>query len=426
VLQGSRPSLCPWSKHRLQRRQNASEKKSPQVQGKTRPKTTTARRDGPRPDACDQTQDSEWTPRTLHALTDEATTTALAHPVGTPLRTEPLRLARRREPDHRAVGRRAPPVPLQPLARLHRLQQLQAATKDRIGRDQVPVDGLLHPRCHAWKPTCADGVKIAGADRAWTAVTGYGVLRRFEGIPTPLRSVEVIPSQFRVPTIVLAVVALMAAVAGVAIDVSGFVANFLAEVAGIAIGVVIALTLVERLLERRRTEQWERVRDQTLRAVHAHVGDMALDVLMSSRVSDHMPHGRDTELMQLVDEEPSKPGTADALELIADYMGRNTEGLAETQDLTEASTRTLYDEVKPEITQIRDVLTPRILQFGEDPELVELLVEIEAAERSWIGALSLIEGDWGLPEGDAWTDASKTFGAAARVARHISRTYKAP
>src|SRR2546429_496236 len=47
-------------------------------------------------------------------------------------------------------------------------------------------------------------------------------------------------------------------------------------------------------------------------------------------------------------------------------------------DLT---SRALYDEVRHEITVLRDVLTPRVLELAEDPALTELLFDIERAER---------------------------------------------
>jgi len=87
--------------------------------------------------------------------------------------------------------------------------------------------------------------------------------------------------------------------------------------------------------------------------------------------------------------------------------------------MDEASSRFIYSEVAPHIHQLRDVLTPRVIQFGDDHVLVEALIDVETAERHWISNLELIE-HWGAPEAFGWSSAASLLTALATVSSHLA------
>jgi hypothetical protein len=234
----------------------------------------------------------------------------------------------------------------------------------------------------------------------------------------------------------LVAVAIIAAVLGLFLDVGGFLGNLAAEVVGVAASIVLAVLAVDVLLERRRRQRWDDVRDQTLRAIYVRVGDLMVDAMLDGPVESlmrsqdplnlHPGEARDERFWDaVVPEDPASPGAVEAMEDLAAFLRENSEQLAhhDDDDAGWASSRLLYDEVHEEISQLRDVLTPRVLELADDPELVSRLLALEKADRSWRSSLWLIEKGWGMPDRYGWQSAASVYDAAAAVARHLSETY---
>ncbi|MGI5324081.1 hypothetical protein [Actinomadura nitritigenes] len=88
--------------------------------------------------------------------------------------------------------------------------------------------------------------------------------------------------------------------------------------------------------------------------------------------------------------------------------------------MDEASTTDFYREVQPVFERLRTTITPRVLEFGYEPQLVEALVAVEVADRSWHTTLKTIEDDWGMPEHYAWKEAASTLESCARLAELVN------
>lgn len=84
------------------------------------------------------------------------------------------------------------------------------------------------------------------------------------------------------------------------------------------------------------------------------------------------------------------------------------------------SSRSLYNDVSSHLNQIRDVLTPRVMSLANEPELVELLLEIEARADQWRSNLQLVEDDWGMPEDYGWEAAIQTLLALADTHAYLA------
>jgi hypothetical protein len=87
--------------------------------------------------------------------------------------------------------------------------------------------------------------------------------------------------------------------------------------------------------------------------------------------------------------------------------------------LDDASTRNLYHDARTGLHELRDVLTPRVLQMSDDVKLVTALSRVEAREREWRQSIELIE-EWGAPAGKGWEAAARVLDALTQVETHLA------
>lgn len=71
------------------------------------------------------------------------------------------------------------------------------------------------------------------------------------------------------------------------------------------------------------------------------------------------------------------------------------------------------------VLEVADGPLPRVLQLGEAPELAELLLRLEEAEREWAIGVRLIHEVWDFPNELAWERAAATCAPAARLYEHL-------
>lgn len=79
----------------------------------------------------------------------------------------------------------------------------------------------------------------------------------------------------------------------------------------------------------------------------------------------------------------------------------------------------LFCEIGPHFERLRDVLTPRVIEFGYEPELAEALISVEAADDNWRSSLKLVNDDWGHPEEYVWGAAAVALDACAVLAEKL-------
>lgn len=250
----------------------------------------------------------------------------------------------------------------------------------------------------------------------------------------------------------LALTFVASCVLGVALDAEGFVVNMAATGAGTAAGVVIAVWLVQRLIERERAKQWALVSNQLKRSIIGIASDVAFRTYLEvnpanvdlKALNDDPSHeawrpgALSQALRQLSDDvrqradelgEPSLPtivirgldGSHDVFHEGSSYVvevpTREAAARRRRSYYRSASTATLLKAVHADLSQLRDVLLPRLLQLGADPALASALGDVEGAERRWRWAVEVVEDDWGGLESDAWKAAADLLQALATVVR---------
>jgi hypothetical protein len=220
---------------------------------------------------------------------------------------------------------------------------------------------------------------------------------------------EVAEMRSREPLIVLSLIGLAPAVAGLIFDVEGFLAHVLAGVSSLILGAVLAVVLIDQLLQQRRREQWQTVRDAIRRAICEGVVDMATSFALVVADGEQF-----LGLVGPEDDPLPRPQIAAALRKLVVDSEANREYLAKELEPDTASSRALYEQVAPTIAQFGATMTTRVIALGDEPQLVESLLALERAEHQWKSWVETVEG-WGAPDAYAWQQATNTLRAAGNL-----------
>jgi hypothetical protein len=166
---------------------------------------------------------------------------------------------------------------------------------------------------------------------------------------------------------------LAAVVAGLLLDPRAFAVNLLASGVAILVSVAVAVRLIDPILRARRRRDWRLVSNATLVAIRTHVIDCVVQCWIqlggsNGELLDLLLEGRDKFAMRAL-------SGMERLLVLLEGLDPDTE------------TQSLYDDVKWDLGQVRDVLTPRVMLTAEDESLVGRLVTLEDAERVWVNYL---------------------------------------
>ncbi len=176
-----------------------------------------------------------------------------------------------------------------------------------------------------------------------------------------------------IPVSIMLVV--MVTAIGLYIDTIGFFGNLLAETAGIFAGIVIALRIVDRYVDHQKEQQWARVRNLTYEAIAAHLCDLVTEMFIYFPVKDHRPmtpiiEGRDHP----------NPATITGMANLASQLRQLPSAVSAEKSTSDLAVE-FYEAIKWDLDQIRDVLTPRVVQSSKDQKIINSLIEFDSARR---------------------------------------------
>lgn len=243
---------------------------------------------------------------------------------------------------------------------------------------------------------------------------------------------------------VLLLVAALAGICGFILDAESFVGNLLAEAWGVLVSVVLAFTLLDAWSRGQRRSDWQRVSYQTARSLHAHIMEIGYFCCVCQELlSNQILFDRENKFSFVAYSRASAmKASADVLRALSRLMREQIDQLCvvrkvpvnpavvldewsrkefATSERDRVSTRSIRRMVEPELIQIRNVLTPRVLQLADDPALAGILMDLEEREREWVENLKRVEG-WGADEHPAWEALASVVDAAAAVVNHLADT----
>ena len=160
---------------------------------------------------------------------------------------------------------------------------------------------------------------------------------------------------------------------GVRLDLNGFAVNVLASLFSIALSLLIGYLLVDRFTDYVAERRWQKTRLHTLRAIAAHLCDMASLVYFHFATTSGLKiwDGRDC---------PNPETPSDFAALVAELkplLSPSSDGKPSSDLAVE-----FYRNVRWDLDQIQMVLTPRVIQSSRNQALVDALVEFDDARRS--------------------------------------------
>jgi hypothetical protein len=190
------------------------------------------------------------------------------------------------------------------------------------------------------------------------------------------------PSTFRKWLIPLSIViVVLVSAVGLAVNTMGFLENLLSETVGIFVSIIVALLIVDKYTEHQKEQQWARVRNLTYQALAAHLCDLTTETFIYFPVGDHRPmtpiiEGRDHP----------NPATVPAIGDLISQLRKLPSAVSAERSTSDLSVE-FYDVIKWDLDQIRDVLTPRVVQSSSDQQIIDALIEFDDARRKLHNAI---------------------------------------
>ena len=185
----------------------------------------------------------------------------------------------------------------------------------------------------------------------------------------------------RYSLIAIGVIVVLSLFGGFLLDWRGFLEGVLASIAFSGITIIVGLFFVDRLIEHRQEQQWERVRLLTYRGLAAHLCDMASMTMVAFPYGDHRPAGRILEGRN----EPREVAVA-GFERLKDELRNLTDSQSRTKWLSDMAVA-FYEMVRWDLGHIQTVLTLHLLESATDQKLIDALMEFDHAHRTLYSAI---------------------------------------
>jgi hypothetical protein len=190
------------------------------------------------------------------------------------------------------------------------------------------------------------------------------------------------PPTFRKWLIPLSIViAVVVSAVGLTVNARSFLENLLSEAAGIFFSIIVALLIVDKYTEHQKEQQWARVRNLTYQALAAHLCDLTTETFIYFPVGDHRPMTPITE-----GRDHPNPATVPAIGGLISQLRKLPSAVSAEKSTSDLSVE-FYDVIKWDLDQIRDVLTPRVVQSSSDQQIIDALIEFDDARRKLHNAI---------------------------------------
>ena len=160
---------------------------------------------------------------------------------------------------------------------------------------------------------------------------------------------------------------------------NGFAENLAAELVGLLVTTAVGFLLVDGLVrlrdERRREQEWSKVRNTTLAAIAAHVCQIGL------YLSEHLHYEQHAAIEpHLKMRDPSLRAPVAAFDELAAWL-RGIDGTIDEDASYLDRADAFCLAAQSDFSHIATVLLPRVIQSSQDQSLIESLFEFDAAYR---------------------------------------------
>lgn len=177
-----------------------------------------------------------------------------------------------------------------------------------------------------------------------------------------------------------ALVAMVCLAAGLLLDPKSMGVNLLAGIVCTALGIPIAIWVIDRYLKHVGRRRWSRVETLTYRAIAAHLCDSTVEILIGMDVL------KDLRPMAPIQEGRDKPDarTIEGLRALATLLRAVPD--PENNDRSDAAIE-CYNASKWDLDQLCDSLLPRVIEYSDEQDLIDSLIELDAVRRTLHNAM---------------------------------------
>ena len=167
---------------------------------------------------------------------------------------------------------------------------------------------------------------------------------------------------------------------GFFVDATGFAENLLAEVVGVSVGIVVTVKIVDIYVANQREQQWAQVQNFTLNDLATHLCEITGSIYV------HYP-GLDIYVMDTIFGGHAQQPNSKVLACFDDLLTQLREIPINEVNRDKKSTAEIaieyYEAVKWHLDQIRDVLTPRVIQSSAKQKLADALIQFDNVRREF-------------------------------------------
>lgn len=167
-------------------------------------------------------------------------------------------------------------------------------------------------------------------------------------------------------------------IAGLLVDAKSMVVNLLAGIGCTALGILIAIWVVDRYLVQAARARWLRVDTLTHRAIAEHLCDMTVQLLIEMS-DDQRPM---TSILEGRDK--PDPRTLEGLTALAAILRAVPD--PESNDRSDAAIA-YYEQNKWDLDQLCDRLSSRVIQYSDEQDLIDALIELDGARRALLNSI---------------------------------------
>jgi hypothetical protein len=222
---------------------------------------------------------------------------------------------------------------------------------------------------------------------------------------------------------------LVAIAAGLITNPGSFGEDLTASICDLVLGIFITLFILDRITQRERHEKWQRVRKLSYRSIESQCDSILFAFIDCPSVTfdlhttdeSRLPRPLDDVFRSLAEELAAiAHNLADPNEELSPIAWpKSIDGASVSEQMHVASSQYLLDFVTPKFENLSLNVLPRIIELGEDDELIAAFIEVESAYRDWSGNVEVIEGGWGMPDEYAWNAAAKFCNSISSMLRIV-------
>lgn len=164
-------------------------------------------------------------------------------------------------------------------------------------------------------------------------------------------------------------------IAGFGIDTKAMSVNLFAGVACTAVGVLVAIWVIDQYVRYVSRLRWSRVENLTHSAIAAHICDAMVEVVIGTsflhdqRPMDPILEGRDKPKVKAVE------GMTDLASMLSTKAGSWCNDASD-------NVVNVYEEIKSDLDQLCESLLPRVIEYSDEQDLIDKLVELDRARRA--------------------------------------------